>query len=98
MALTRSTALEYASEGIRVVAIAPTVVETELVAAFMENTPEAAGAMMHMNPLPGLPKPAEVAPAAVFLCSDDALWVSGSVLPVDGAYCAGQKVNPDPLF
>jgi NAD(P)-dependent dehydrogenase (short-subunit alcohol dehydrogenase family) len=41
-----------------------------------------------MNPLPGMPEPEDIAAAAAFLASDDARFITGVVLPVDGGYTA----------
>lgn len=90
--MTKHAAVEYAGHGIRVCAISPTFVATPLVIEFAKSmTPEMLEAAANFNPIPGAPDPEDVAQAALFLCSDSARWVSGSVLKVDGAYCAGSS-------
>ncbi len=89
--LTRSAALEYADRNIRINAIAPTVVWTPLVENFVRTAPdpEAMAAMLeNYNPMPGIPTPADVAAAVAFLASDDARWITGHTLPIDGGYVA----------
>lgn len=89
--ITRSAAIEYADRGIRVNAVAPTAVMTELVASHIASAadPEAMRALIEaQTPTPGLPFPEDVAAAVAFLASDDARWITGHTLPVDGGYHA----------
>lgn len=89
--LTRSAALEYADRNVRVNAVAPTVVWTPLVENFVRSAPDPAqmSAMLESyNPIPGMPTPADIAAAVAFLASDDARWITGHTLPIDGGYVA----------
>ncbi len=89
--LTRSAAIEYAASNIRVNAIAPTVVWTPLVERFAQTAPDPAAmraAMENYNPMPGIPQAQDVAAVVAFLASDDARWITGHTLPIDGGYCA----------
>lgn len=89
--LTKSSAIEYADKGIRVNAVAPTVVRTALVDRFIAEAedPEAmAEQMEHFNPMPGMPIPDDVAAAVLFLASDEARFITGHVIPIDGGYTA----------
>lgn len=89
--LTRSTAVEYGKYFIRINAVAPTTVLTPLVQHFIDSAadPKAMKERMEtMNPIPGMPKVEDIASAVAFLASDDASWISGVTLPVDGGYTA----------
>jgi len=89
--LTRSAAVEYADKNIRINAIAPTVVWTPLVEDFANKAPDPAAmraAMENYNPMPGIPTAEDVAAVVAFLASDDAKWITGHTVPIDGGYCA----------
>jgi NAD(P)-dependent dehydrogenase (short-subunit alcohol dehydrogenase family) len=89
--LTRAAAIEYADRGIRVNAIAPTAVMTALVAGHIARARDP-GAMRRLletqTPIPGLPTPEDVAAVVAFLASDDARWITGHTLPIDGGFHA----------
>lgn len=89
--LTREGALEYARMGIRVNAIAPTAVMTEMNERMRQvaDDPDGfVGYLNSMNPMPGTPSADDIAAAAAFLASDDASFISGVILPIDGGYTA----------
>ena len=89
--LTRAAAIEYAERGIRVNAIAPTAVMTELVAGHIARAPdpEAMRRLLEsQTPIPGMPTPDDVAAVVAFLASDDARWITGHTLPIDGGFHA----------
>ncbi|MCS6797449.1 MAG: 3-oxoacyl-[acyl-carrier-protein] reductase [Myxococcota bacterium] len=79
--LTKALAREYASRGITVNCVAPGLIETDMTAALPE---EAKGAMIAQTPLGRAGKPEEVAAAVLFLASDEAGYVTGQVLRVNG--------------
>jgi len=86
--LTKALAVEWAPDGIRVNAIAPGFVESDLVPA--EEKTEARAAMIRSRtPMVRVGDPSEVGGAAVFLASDAAGYVTGIILPVDGGFLAG---------
>jgi NAD(P)-dependent dehydrogenase (short-subunit alcohol dehydrogenase family) len=85
--LTRALALEWAADNIRVNAVAPTFVRTDLTVPVFSN-PERLKTVMSHTPLGRLPEPEEIAAAIVYLCSDAARCVTGIVLPVDSGYLA----------
>ena len=85
--MTRALAIEWAPHEIRVNAVAPTYVRTQLTAALFEN-PELVAKIEAMTPLGRLAEPQDVAAAIVFLASAAAAMITGHVLPVDGGFLA----------
>ena len=89
ISITRDWAVELAPAGITVNAVAPGPVETEL---FRENNPlgsERERAYLAIVPLGRFGRPDEVGAAIAFLCSDDAAWITGQILHVDGGSSLG---------
>jgi NAD(P)-dependent dehydrogenase (short-subunit alcohol dehydrogenase family) len=85
--LTRALALEWAADNIRVNAVAPTFVRTDLTVPIFGN-PEVLKLVMHHTPLGRLPEVDDVAAAILYLCSPAARCITGIVLPVDSGYLA----------
>ena len=81
IALTKSVAKELGSRNILVNAVAPGFIDTEMTAAM---TPEARNALIGAIPLERLGSPADVAAAVAFLASDQAAYITGQVIVVDG--------------
>ncbi len=86
--LTRTAALEYATEGIRVNAVCPGVIETEMIERFTHGDPVAQEALNAMEPVGRLGRADEIADAVVWLCSDRASFVTGQAIAVDGGFVA----------
>lgn len=89
--LTQEAAVEYCEKNIRVNAVAPTTVETSMVAEFIRasDDPEVMKEFVtSMNALPGCPHPDDVANAVAFLLSDEARYITGHTLPVDAGALA----------
>jgi NAD(P)-dependent dehydrogenase (short-subunit alcohol dehydrogenase family) len=82
-ALSRSLAVEYAPYGIRVNALCPGYVETALIGRYMNN-PMIAKALLTQTPLRRFGTPQDIANAALFLASDEAAYITGAGLDVDG--------------
>lgn len=86
--LTKSMAVELAPEKIRVVALNPVAGETGMLHLFMgEDTPEKRRQFVSTVPLGRLSRPADIANAALFLCSDEAEFLTGVCMEVDGGRC-----------
>jgi meso-butanediol dehydrogenase / (S,S)-butanediol dehydrogenase / diacetyl reductase len=92
VAVMHTAALELAEHGIRVNAIAPGIINTRLSAFVIEN-PEQSRVFLDRIPLRRFAEPEEMARPIVWMCSDDASYLSGELLVVDGAMTAG---IPDP--
>jgi len=87
--LTKCAALEYATSGVRVNAVCPGVVDTEMVAAFTHDDGELTKQLIEVEPMRRFATPAEIADAVMWLCSDRASFVTGHALVVDGGQLAG---------
>ena len=83
--ITKHLAVEWAARGIRVNAVAPGTIATEAVRDLPEDY---VAPMKEAHPIGRLGDPSEVASAILFLASDDASFVTGAILPVDGGYLA----------
>ena len=89
--LTKSMAIDHGHENIRVNAICPGFVETDLTAAVIGQAPDPAAVRRERtaaHPIGRLGRPEDIACAAVYLASDESSWVTGAVWPVDGGYLA----------
>ncbi|HEV3111716.1 MAG TPA: glucose 1-dehydrogenase [Candidatus Binataceae bacterium] len=87
--LTRCAALEYARAGIRVNALCPGPIDSPMGKRIAAENPGYKDLLIAHTPNGRLGRPEEVAEAAVWLCSDAASLVNGSILPVDGGTVAG---------
>ncbi len=89
ISLTRSMAVRYGKHGIRAVAIAPGTIRSPLWQERVDKEPAIFERLVRWYPLGRVGEPEDVANAAAFLASDDAAWISGDVLRVDGGLLAG---------
>jgi NAD(P)-dependent dehydrogenase (short-subunit alcohol dehydrogenase family) len=91
-ALTRNLAIEFAKDRIRVNTVAPAVVETPVYSTFLtpEQVAEVLPSFNAFHPLGRNGQPQDVVAAILFLASDEAAWITGAMLPVDGGVTAGR--------
>jgi NAD(P)-dependent dehydrogenase (short-subunit alcohol dehydrogenase family) len=85
--LTRSVALEFAAKGIRVNAVCPAIIETEMTEGLQQNN-ELRANFMARHPIGRFGQSEEIAAAVLFLCSPGAAFITGAALPVDGGVLA----------
>ncbi|WP_019508261.1 SDR family oxidoreductase [Pleurocapsa sp. PCC 7319] len=88
LGLTKTAALEYAQQGIRVNAVCPGAIETPLLDGLAEGDSATIDYMKSLHPIGRLGKPHEIANAVVWLCSDEASFVLGHGINVDGGFTA----------
>lgn len=86
--LTKSAALDYAKQNIRVNAVCPALVNTPLIADMAEENPQWRATLDAAHPIGRIAEPSEIADVVVWLCSDRSSFVTGVALPVDGGYTA----------
>ena len=89
--LTKCMAIDHGHENIRVNAICPSFVETDLTAAIISQAPNPETVRRErvgVHPIGRLGRPEDIAGLAVYLASDESSWVTGGVFPVDGGYLA----------
>ena len=84
LGLTKSAALEYATAGIRINAVGPGAIRTPLVDAAVRLDPQIEAQLIALEPIGRMGTPEEIAEAVVWLCSDEASFVTGHTLVVDG--------------
>jgi NAD(P)-dependent dehydrogenase (short-subunit alcohol dehydrogenase family) len=87
MQLTKSLAIAWAPDGIRVNAIAPGWIETELTRNIIADEARSS-VILGRTPLKRWGEPADIGGAVVFLCSEEARFITGAILPIDGGYAA----------
>jgi NAD(P)-dependent dehydrogenase (short-subunit alcohol dehydrogenase family) len=88
--MTKTAALEYATQGIRVLSIHPAAIDTPMVERAISENEQLANAVAQMHPIGRIGQPREIADVVVFLCSEGASFMTGSQIVVDGgALCHG---------
>jgi NAD(P)-dependent dehydrogenase (short-subunit alcohol dehydrogenase family) len=85
--LTKTAALEYAQQGIRVNCVCPGVIHTPMTESLLSD-PELRARLVASEPVGRVGTPEEIAEAVVWLCSDAASFVTGHAMSVDGGYVA----------
>ena len=85
---TFAAALDYAAEGIRINAICPGIVDTEMMRRFTGDTDEGRAAVIAQEPVGRMGRPEEIAAAVLWLCSDEAAFTVGHAMVVDGGQTA----------
>ena len=85
--LTRQMATDFSHQGINVNAIAPGVIETPMTRKAIHENAWYREAMIKNTPM-GIGRPDDIASVVAFLCSDDARYIAGQVIPVDGGWLA----------
>jgi meso-butanediol dehydrogenase/(S,S)-butanediol dehydrogenase/diacetyl reductase len=98
ISLTKTLAVEYGAHGVRVNAVAPATVRTSAWEAELARDPEVLDRLALSYPLGRIGEPDDVAAAVAFLASDDAGWITGSVLCVDGGLMAGSFAMTQTLY
>ncbi len=93
--MSENLAVELSSYGIRVNAVSPGIIDTPATHALLGDAPDAPmrRAMIESLLIPRIGEPADIAKAALFLASDDASYITGVNLPVDGGWTAGGGVG-----
>jgi dihydroanticapsin dehydrogenase len=94
--LTKCLALDGAKHGVRANCVCPGMIETPMFEGILAEQPDPAGARaaaMGYHPIGRLGRPRDIADAFVYLASEDAAWVTGVALVVDGGFTTGKEVH-----
>ncbi|WP_342153504.1 SDR family oxidoreductase [Methylorubrum sp. SB2] len=92
--MTKSAALDYAKDGIRINAVCPGIIDTPMMQRFTGGTPEGLERVIAQEPVGRMGKPEEIAAAVLFLCSDLGAFTVGDAMIVDGGQTVGSGAQP----
>jgi NAD(P)-dependent dehydrogenase (short-subunit alcohol dehydrogenase family) len=84
--LTRDAALAYAKAGIRVNAVCPGIIKTDMIQRVVDEHPPMKDYLANRAPMGRMGEPHEIAQVVVWLCSDESSFITGVALPVDGGW------------
>ena len=84
--LTRSAALEYTQQGIRINSVCPGTAKSGMVDEWLSGNPDGEAEVVALHPIGRIAEPEEIAAAVIWLCSEDSSFVMGSALVIDGGY------------
>jgi len=87
--LTKCAALDYAESNIRVNAVCPGIIDTPMMQRFTGGTPEGRERVIAQEPVGRMGSPEEIAAAVIWLCSDEAAFVVGHAMVIDGGQTVG---------
>ena len=91
--LTKSAAIDYAAQGIRINAINPGWIRTPMIDRAIGESDEALAPLVQLEPIGRVGRPEEIGKAVVWLCSDQASFVTGSTIVVDGGWISGYRLG-----
>ncbi|CAN5729751.1 SDR family oxidoreductase [soil metagenome] len=93
LGLTKTAALDYAASGIRITAVCPGFIRTPMIEGAVGSDEDALAPLVALEPIGRLGTPDEIANLVVWLCSDEASFVTGSSMVADGGWIAGYQLG-----
>ncbi len=93
LGLTKSAALDYATSGIRITAVCPGFIRTPMIEEAVGSSDEALAPLVALEPIGRVGEPEEIADLVVWLCSEQASFITGSSMVADGGWIAGYRMG-----